>query len=151
MSRPRHRSEEQRGQGLAEFALVIPVLLLLFGAGIDFSRVYNTWIDLEAGTRDAAEYAATNTTAQADALTQAQRIVCAQFAKAATCTDPAVTATMWPLATDNASGGSADYPLVTVAITSTTTFRTIVPYPGLTRGGVFTLSSTRKFAIVHGR
>jgi Flp pilus assembly protein TadG len=127
------------------------VLLLLFGAGLDFSRLYNSWIDLEAATRDAAEYAATNSTTQADALSNAQRIVCAQFGKAATCTDPAVTATMWPLATDSASGGSADNPVVTVSITSTTTFRTIVPYPGLTRSGVVTLTSTRKYTIIHGR
>jgi len=127
------------------------VLLLLFGAGLDFSRLYNSWIDLEAATRDAAEYAATNSTTQADALSNAQRIVCAQFGKAATCTDPAVTATMWPLATDSASGGSADNPVVTVSVTSTTTFRTIVPYPGLTRSGIVTLTSTRKYTIIHGR
>jgi Flp pilus assembly protein TadG len=141
----------EAGQGLAEFALVLPVLLLLVGTAIDFSRLYGKWIDLEAATRDAAEYAATNSLTQADAQTQAQRIVCSQFGLAATCTDPAVTATMWPQSTDPNLGGSADYPLVTVGVTSTTTFRTIVPYPMLTSGGVVTLSSTRKYSILHGR
>jgi Flp pilus assembly protein TadG len=148
---PLRALDPDRGQGLAEFALVIPVLLLLVGAAIDFSRVYGFWIDLEAATRDAAEYAATNTTTQADALTEAKRLVCAQFGKGPTCTDPAVTATMWPLSTDAAQGGSADYPLVTVSVTSTTTFRTIVPYPLLTKSGVFGLSSSRKYTILHGR
>ena len=127
------------------------MLLLLAGAGLDFSRLYSTWIDLEAATRDAAEYAATNTTTQADALSQAQRIVCAQFGKSSTCTDPAVSATMWPWATDSASGGSNDNPVITVSVTSQTTFRTIVPYPGLTSGGVVTLTSSRKYSIIHGR
>jgi Flp pilus assembly protein TadG len=145
------RTEHQRGQGLAEFALLVPVLLLLVGAGIDFSRLYSVSIDLEAATRDAAEYAATNSTTQADALTQAQRLVCAQFGKGATCTDPAVTATMWPWATDSASGGSSDNPVITVGVTSQTTFRTIVPYPGLTSNGVVTLTASRKYSIIHGR
>jgi len=129
----------------------VPVLLLLVGAGLDFSRLYSIWIDLEAGTRDAAEYAATNTQTQADALTEAKRIVCGQFGKGPTCTDPAVSATMWPWATDTASGGSSDNPVITVGVTSQTTFRTIVPYPGLTTNGVVTLTSSRKYSIIHGR
>lgn len=127
------------------------MLLLLAGAGLDFSRLYSTWIDLEASTRDAAEYAATNDTTQADALTDAQRIVCGQFGRSASCTDPAVTATMWPWATDAASGGSNDNPVIAVGVTSQTTFRTIIPYPGLTSGGVVTLTSSRSFTIIHGR
>jgi Flp pilus assembly protein TadG len=127
------------------------VLLLLVGVGLDVSRLYSTWIDLEAATRDAAEYAATNTTTQSAAQTEAQRIVCAQFGKAATCTDPAVTATMWPWATDNASGGSLANPVITVGVTSSTTFRTIIPYPGVTSGGAVALRSSHKYTIINGR
>jgi Flp pilus assembly protein TadG len=130
---------------------VVPVLLLLAGVGIDFSRLYNYWIDLESATRDAAEYAATNTLNQGDAWTEAKRIVCGQFGKGPTCTDPAVASPYFTMATDSASGGSSDYPVVTVGVTSTTTFRTIVPYPGLTNGGVVTLTSSRKYSIIHGR
>ena len=58
---------------------------------------------------------------------------------------------MWPWATDTASGGSTDYPVITVSVTSSTTFRTIVPYPGLTNAGVVTLTASRKYSIIHGR
>ena len=59
--------------------MILPLMLGLFGAAVDFARMYNSWINLEAATRDAAEYAATKSTTQADALTQSKRIVCAAF------------------------------------------------------------------------
>jgi TadE-like protein len=43
---------------LVEFALVIPILLVLFVAIADFGRVFVAGIALEAATRDAAEAAA---------------------------------------------------------------------------------------------
>jgi TadE-like protein len=47
-----------RGQSLVEFALVIPILLMLFVAIADFGRVFVAGVTLEAATRDAAEAAA---------------------------------------------------------------------------------------------
>lgn len=55
-----HRPRRSAGQSLAEFALVIPVLLTAVGAILDLSRVYSVWIDLEAATRDAAQYVASD-------------------------------------------------------------------------------------------
>jgi hypothetical protein len=46
------------GQSLVEFALVIPILLVLFIAIADFGRVFVAGVALEAATRDAAEAAA---------------------------------------------------------------------------------------------
>lgn len=46
------------GQSLTEFALVIPILVILFVGIADFGRVFQTSITLEAATRDAAEAAA---------------------------------------------------------------------------------------------
>jgi TadE-like protein len=46
------------GQSLVEFALVIPILLVLFVAIADFGRVFVAGVALEAATRDAAEAAA---------------------------------------------------------------------------------------------
>jgi PKD repeat protein len=55
----RHRS---RGQGIVEFALVFPVLLLFLMVAIDFGRVYLGWVNLQNMARIAANYAANNAT-----------------------------------------------------------------------------------------
>lgn len=153
LSRSRLSSNpNQRGQGLAEFALVLPVMLLLVLAAIDLSRVYSLWVKLEAATRDAAEYTATNSTTQALVLSDAQRIVCGEFGQGATCTDPLVQPS--PYFTQDPSvsaGGTTLNKAATVTITATTTFRTIVPYPLLTANGVWTVQSSRTYTILQGR
>ncbi|MEZ0240231.1 MAG: TadE/TadG family type IV pilus assembly protein [Chloroflexota bacterium] len=143
------RPHRSRGQSVAEFAVILPVMLALFGAAVDFSRLYNSWINLEAATRDAAEYAATKTTTQNSALTESRRIICTAFGKVSTCTDPTVTVT-FSLST-TAAGASARNPIATVGVTVSTTFRTLYPYPYFTNGGALTLGSSRTYAIVQGK
>ena len=48
----------RRGQSLVEFALVLPMLLILLLGVADFGRVFQAGITLEAATRNAAEAAA---------------------------------------------------------------------------------------------
>jgi PKD repeat protein len=52
-----------RGQSLAEFALVVPVMLLLVLVVIDFGRVYLGWVNLQQMVRVAANYAAEHASA----------------------------------------------------------------------------------------
>lgn len=52
------RTRREAGQSVVEFALVIPILLIIFVAIADFGRVFNAGVVLEAATRDAAEHAA---------------------------------------------------------------------------------------------
>ncbi|HET7027389.1 MAG TPA: TadE/TadG family type IV pilus assembly protein [Candidatus Limnocylindrales bacterium] len=47
-----------RGQSMVEFALVIPILVILFVGIADFGRIFNAGVIVEAATRDAAEHAA---------------------------------------------------------------------------------------------
>jgi hypothetical protein len=57
----RARSPSRRsstGQSLVEFALVLPILLVLFVGIADFGRIFANGILLEAAARDAAELAA---------------------------------------------------------------------------------------------
>jgi PKD repeat protein len=54
---------DSAGQSLVEFALIVPVLLLLLLIAIDFGRVYLGWINLQQMTRVAANYAAENASA----------------------------------------------------------------------------------------
>lgn len=49
---------ERRGQSLAEFALVVPILLLLVLAIADFGRIYTSLVAVEAAAREAADYGA---------------------------------------------------------------------------------------------
>src|SRR5688572_1889741 len=48
----------RRGQSLVEFALVLPMLLVLLLGVADFGRVFNSGITLEAVARDSAEVGA---------------------------------------------------------------------------------------------
>lgn len=59
LSRRRDRLRS-RGQSLVEFALVLPVLLLVLLVTIDFGRVYLGWVNLQNTVRTAANYAANN-------------------------------------------------------------------------------------------
>lgn len=48
------------GQSLAEFALILPVLLLILMFALDFGRVFYSWVTVTNASRVAANYAATN-------------------------------------------------------------------------------------------
>jgi Flp pilus assembly protein TadG len=58
-----------RGQSLLEFALVMPVFLLLMVALIDFSRMLFTYVSLSNGTREFARVASVSTATNTSAVT----------------------------------------------------------------------------------
>lgn len=49
----------RRGQTMLEFALTLPILLLLMFGVIEFARIFQAWITLENAARSAARYAVT--------------------------------------------------------------------------------------------
>jgi Flp pilus assembly protein TadG len=51
---------DQRGQGLVEFALILPIMVAFLGISIDIARLYFVWIDVESATRHAAQWIATD-------------------------------------------------------------------------------------------
>jgi PKD repeat protein len=59
----RRREQRTRGQSVVEFALVVPVLLLLTLTAIDFGRVFLGWVNLQQMTRIAANQAAEHASA----------------------------------------------------------------------------------------
>jgi PKD repeat protein len=54
----RARAGRGRGQSLAEFALILPVLILIVLIALDFGRALYGWVTLQNATRIAANYAA---------------------------------------------------------------------------------------------
>lgn len=54
---------DPRGQSLVEFAISLPVVLLMILFGIDFGRVFLGWVTLNNAVREAANFAAINPTA----------------------------------------------------------------------------------------
>jgi hypothetical protein len=57
----RSSSASQRGQSFVEFALVLPMLIVLFIGIADFGRVFQAGINIEAIARNAAEVVAGDT------------------------------------------------------------------------------------------
>lgn len=55
---PRCRAGGERGQGLAEFALIVPLMFLLAVAVGDFGRLFNAAVATESAAREAADYGA---------------------------------------------------------------------------------------------
>jgi Flp pilus assembly protein TadG len=53
-----HGRMSERGQALAEFALLVPLMLLLAVALGDFGRLFNAAIAIESAAREAADYGA---------------------------------------------------------------------------------------------
>jgi Flp pilus assembly protein TadG len=143
------RHGRSTGQAITEFALVLPLLLCLVGAGTDFARGYQQLIKLQTATRDAAEYAATNDTTLVQAALDAQKVVCAEFGLAATCTDPSVSVSSWSWST--AAPGSVLHPIARLKVTASTSFHTLFPYPYLTNTGAMTLSKDSTYAVIQGR
>jgi Flp pilus assembly protein TadG len=159
-TRTPRRQRSSRGQALAEFALILPILVMIVGGAIDMARVYQASLTLDSATRNAAESAATVSTDAATAQAEAKRVLCTETQKlagfvagsggvVATCTTPGVTIASFSRSS-TAPGASTRYPLAAVTVTSQLDFRMLIPWPGLPQGG-WTLSSTESFSILQGR
>jgi Flp pilus assembly pilin Flp len=57
---PKRRLKDERGVALLEFALVLPLLMLLLLGMVDFGKAFTIWIDETHLANSAARYAAVN-------------------------------------------------------------------------------------------
>jgi hypothetical protein len=51
------RKQRRKGQTLAEFAITLPILLILLFGIIEFARIFQAWVTLQNAARTAARYA----------------------------------------------------------------------------------------------
>ena len=156
--RPRRFAD--RGQSIVEFALVVPILLMLVVAIADFSRLYSAMVAIESATREAADYGAFQTNRWdpanvATTVAEMQRRSCVAAAGShlqdyatsdstnATCTNPSFTCwlelggSQAPCDTSNGSVGttscssSLTEPPCTVHVRLDYTFNTLLQLPPL--------------------
>lgn len=115
------------GQALVEFALILPVLLLLLVVSVDFGRLFFTWVQLHNGAREAANYGAFSPT---DTVTINGKVTAEKNAQVqrgesgvaitTACADPAGTT----IACTAASGGAGPGNTLTVRVDETFSFLT---------------------------
>ncbi|MCI0346781.1 MAG: pilus assembly protein [Chloroflexi bacterium] len=149
---------------MAEFGLLLPVLLAFLGLTIDFARVYQAWITLESATRDAAEYAATAASSSSNATTIAKKTICLQsqdvpgFTRSGLaspddleqCTAPNVSVVTFTLST-TAPGASTRYPIGSATVQASLPFSPLIAWPFITQGGSWTIVTQATFSVVQGR
>jgi Flp pilus assembly protein TadG len=149
-----------RGQALAEFALILPILFALTGGAIDLARVYQASMTLQSATRNAAEAAASRSGDATAAQSEARRVVCTETqhlgsfvpgsgGDIATCTAPGVTVSSFARNT-TAPGASTRYPLTSATVQSHLDFQLLIPWPGLPEGG-WRIASTQSYSVLQGR
>lgn len=54
------RTANSKGQSLVEFAIMIPVLLLIFGGALDLGRLFYAHVAIENAAKEGALYGASN-------------------------------------------------------------------------------------------
>ncbi len=141
---PSHRRGRSRGQSVVEFALVLPVFMLLLLTAIDFGRLFFSFIEMNNAAREGATYAATNPTNTVEIQRHILQETNAQSqVGAGTLSAPTVTCkdtTGAEMACSSAVGGGGPGNTVTVRATEPFTFFT--PFINELFGNNFNMSSS---------
>jgi len=140
------RRRKSRGQSLAEFAMTLPLALLMVLFGLDFGRVFLGWVALNNAAREAANYAAMNP----DALTLPYNLtVQAEYSRLVQTEASSINCTLVsPVpAPTFGSGTSIGAP---AAVTLTCGFHLITPFIGLITGNPIPVSASSAFPIRAG-
>jgi len=73
-----------RGQAIVELALIMPILFVLFAAGVDLARLFHSQVAIESAARAGALEASTHPTsyvAGGTCNTSTNRVICAVLAE----------------------------------------------------------------------
>jgi PKD repeat protein len=160
-----HLHDRTRGQSLVEFALVLPILMMLTLTALDFGRVYLGYINLQNMARIAANFAANNPdawTASADpAVTAAHQATQLRYknqilgdAAATNCNLPtSAGAPVVPIPTFKlANGSTTTTPKIgdTAMVGISCTFGVITPVIANIVGGSIPVSAASTFPVKTG-
>ncbi len=158
-----HLHGRTRGQSLVEFALVLPIIMMLTLTALDFGRVYLGYINLQNVARIAANFAANNPlawTVSADPDVQANRLQARTKyqkeiladAAATNCNLPVVAGVQTappPTFTDADGDGEPEIgDVATVGVSCT--FGVITPVISNIVGGSVQVSAASKFPVKSG-
>ena len=145
MSQATHRSRRDAGQALVEFALVLPVLLLILLFALDFGRVFLGWISLNNIAKIGANYATQNPQAWGTPGDASRR---AEYATLIG-NDIAVT-NCSPVAIPDPAFTSGTTPGNPVTVSLTCNFTLITPFIGAFIGNPIPVSASATYAIRAG-
>lgn len=147
------RDRRSKGQSFVEFAIVLPVILLLTMTALDFGRVYLGWINLQNMVRAAANFAANSPTAwlvpnDTATIARYQNQVRNDAAASNCQLNPATPAppTFTDTNGDLSATGIGDYATVTL----TCQFSVITPIISTILGGTVNVSSEAVFPVKNG-
>ena len=148
---------KSRGQSLVEFALTLPVILLLTLVALDFGRVYLGYINLQNMARIAANFAANHpdawgATPDTTSQTQYRNQILAD-ASATNCRLPqsaGVPVVPTPVFTDTNGNGSSNDLGDRVAVQISCTFDVITPGISNVLGGTVAVSAESNFPVKSG-
>jgi PKD repeat protein len=158
-----HLHSRTRGQSLVEFALVLPIIMMLTLTALDFGRVYLGYINLQNMARIAANFAANNPlawTASTDPVVQTNRDAAKTKyqkeilgdAAASNCNLPTVAGVQVapaPTFTDADGDGTPEIgDVATVGVSCT--FGVITPVISNIVGGSVQVSAISKFPVKSG-
>lgn len=146
-----------RGQSLTEFALILPIILLLTVVALDFGRVYLGYVNLQNMVRIAANYAANNplawsTDPDEDIQARYARQV-VEDAEVTNCELPVVggeTVVADPVFTDVNLDGTSTGLGDTVTVALTCDFTVLTPMVANVLGGTVAVSAESDFPVKAG-
>ncbi len=119
----------ERGQSLAEFAILLPLLLILTLGAIDYGRVYFAYVSVTNAARNGAQYASVSPDAAADEAGVREAVLDETSALLDTSpTNPSVVLVSPPPASPSCQDADAN-PCARVTVHYT--FHTLVSWPGL--------------------
>lgn len=140
------RARKGRGQSLAEFALTVPMALLMVLFGLDFGRVFLGWVALHQAAREAANYAAMNPTAWTLPYNLA---VQAEYTRLVSTEASNINCTLQsPISAPTFANGTGIGAPATVALTCQ--FKLITPFIGFLTGDPIPVSASSAFPIRSG-
>jgi PKD repeat protein len=146
-----------RGQSLVEFALVLPIILLVLMMGIDFGRIYLGYVNVQNMARIAANYAANHpdtawgTPTDPDVVEYRELVL--NDAQATNCALPETSGTPQvpgPQYTDRGGNGSAKDVGDTASVVLTCTFKVGTPIISSILGGSIPVSASAEFPVKSG-